>query len=221
MPVIPAWLVRSNLNDPRRIPYLLVWKDARDGEIMEAVRLAHFTACGRGANDYVELKRTDGTATVLRVVWRMLPRNGGRALFLFCPACETPRRHVYGWQWDSVSGWSNRVRTISWRCRSCARLPALPKAATYAEAGAERLPPSFALTDLCRARSCGFPTCWSPSMLQPTSWENPCGWRAAVKGNSLKAVKKIAPHGFYSRVFMRGRQSSSSVFKFALSRADA
>jgi hypothetical protein len=80
MPVIPAWLVQSNLDDPRNIPYLLVWKDARDGEIMEAVRLTDFTACGREANDYVELKRTDGSATVLRIVWRILPRNGGRAL---------------------------------------------------------------------------------------------------------------------------------------------
>jgi hypothetical protein len=52
----------------------------------------------------------------------MLPRNGGRALFLLCPCCETPRRQVYGWEWDSLSGWSNRVRSISWRCRSCARL---------------------------------------------------------------------------------------------------
>jgi hypothetical protein len=124
MPVIPAWLVRSNLNDPRNIPYLLVWKDDRhDGEIMEAVRLRHFIACGREANDYdVELKRTDGSATVLRIVWRGLPRNGGRALFMFCPYCDTPRRHVYGWEWDSVSGWSNSVRSISWRCRSCARM---------------------------------------------------------------------------------------------------
>jgi hypothetical protein len=78
MPVIPAWLVRNNFNDPRNIPYLLVWKDARDGEIMEAVRLGHFIACGKEANDYVELKRTDGSATVLRIVWRILPRNGGR-----------------------------------------------------------------------------------------------------------------------------------------------
>jgi len=86
------------------------------------VRLAHFIACGREANDYVELKRTDESTTTLRIVWRMLPRNRGRGLFLFCPHCETPRRHVYGWEWDSFSGWSNRVRTISWRCRSCARL---------------------------------------------------------------------------------------------------
>jgi hypothetical protein len=42
MAVIPAWIVRSNLNDPRKIPYLLVWKDARDGEIKEAVRLARY-----------------------------------------------------------------------------------------------------------------------------------------------------------------------------------
>jgi hypothetical protein len=37
MPVIPAWVVRSNLNDPRRMPYLLIWKDERDGEIKKAV----------------------------------------------------------------------------------------------------------------------------------------------------------------------------------------
>jgi hypothetical protein len=125
MPVIPAWIVRSNLNDPRRIPYLLVWKDERhDGEIKEAVRLARYVepSNSRVTDNYVELKRTDGSATVLRIVWRMLPRNGGRSLFLLCPYCNTPRRHVFGWEWDSFSGWSNRVRSISWRCGTCARL---------------------------------------------------------------------------------------------------
>ncbi len=124
MPVIPAWLVRSNLDDPRRIPYLLVWKDERDGEIKEAVRLARYVepSNSRVTDNYVELKRSDGSVSVLRIVWRMLPRNGGRALLLVCSYCNTPRRHVYGWEWDSFSGWSNRVRSISWRCRSCARL---------------------------------------------------------------------------------------------------
>src|SRR6266478_9709370 len=125
MPVIPAWIVLSNLNDPRKIPYLLVWKDERYGdEIKEAVRLARYVEPNTShvTDDYVVLKRTDGSATVLRIVWRMLPRNGGRALFLLCPHCNTPRRHVYGWECDSFSGWSNRVRSISWRCRSCARL---------------------------------------------------------------------------------------------------
>jgi hypothetical protein len=119
MPVIPAWLVRANLDDPRRVPYLLVWKDERhDGQIKEAVRLARYER----DDNYVEIKRTNGDATVLRIVWRMLPRNGGCALLLRCTYCNTPRRHVYGWEWDSVSGWSNRVRSVSWQCRSCARL---------------------------------------------------------------------------------------------------
>jgi hypothetical protein len=118
MPVLPAWLVRANLDDPRRIPYLFVWKRESDGKIMEVVRLARY----EGDDNYVDIKRTNGDYTVLRIVWRMLPRNGGRALLLHCFLCNTPRRHVYGWEWDSFSGWSNRVRSISWRCRSCARL---------------------------------------------------------------------------------------------------
>jgi len=119
MPVIPAWIVRSNFSDPRRIQYLLVWKRESDGKIMEVVRL---TCHADGYSGYVQLKRPDASTTVLGIVWRALPRNGGRALFLFCPHCQLPRRFVYGWEWDSFSGWSNRVRNVSWRCRSCARL---------------------------------------------------------------------------------------------------
>ena len=119
MPVIPAWIVRSNFSDPRRIQYLLVWKRESDGKIMEVVRL---TCHADGYSGYVQLKRPDASTTVLGIVWRALPRNGGRALFLFCPHCQLPRRFVYGWEWDSFSGWSNRVRSIGWRCRSCARL---------------------------------------------------------------------------------------------------
>jgi len=91
--------VRANLDDPRRIPYLLVWKDERHGgEVKEAVRLLHYVACGKEASDCVELKRTDESTTVLRIVWRALPSNRGRALFLLCPYCNAPRRHVYGWE---------------------------------------------------------------------------------------------------------------------------
>jgi hypothetical protein len=115
MPVIPAWLVRSNLSDP---------PERHDGEIKEAVRLGRYfdPHDPHATNNHVELKPTDGSVTVLRFAWRAIPRNGGRALLLVCSYCNTPRRHVYGWEWDSFSGWSNRVRRISWRCRSCARL---------------------------------------------------------------------------------------------------
>jgi len=125
MPVIPAWLVRRCLDDPRKIPYLFVWKDeVHDGKIKEAVRVARYVepSNSRVTDNYVELKRADGEATVLRIVWRALPRNGARTLLLNCSYCNIPRRHVYGWEWDSFSGWSSRVRSISWRCRSCARL---------------------------------------------------------------------------------------------------
>lgn len=119
MPVVPAWLVRRNLDDPRKIPYLLIWQRESDGKIMEAVRL---TCHADGYSGYVQLKRTDASVTVLRIVWRALPRDGGSALMLLCFYCNTPRRFVYGWEWDSFSRWSNRVRSVSWQCRSCARL---------------------------------------------------------------------------------------------------
>lgn len=80
---------------------------------MEAVRLARQRPfdCEElnraDSHEYVELKRTNGSISILQIVWQTLPRNGGRALLLRCPYCETPRRHVYGWEWDSWSGWSN------------------------------------------------------------------------------------------------------------------
>ena len=62
MPVIPAWLVRRCLDDPPKIPYLLIWKGERDGGIKEAVRLAD-----GGFFGLVELKRTDESTTVLGI----------------------------------------------------------------------------------------------------------------------------------------------------------
>jgi hypothetical protein len=69
-----------------------VSKDARDGEIEEAVRLARYVepSNSRVTDNYVELKRTDESTTVLRIVRRMLPRNGGRALFLLGDAAHAP-----------------------------------------------------------------------------------------------------------------------------------
>jgi hypothetical protein len=67
----------------------------------------------------VEAHRREHHSSAYRVAHIAQER---RPLLLLCPYCNTPRRHVYGWEWDSFSGWSNRVRSISWRCRSCARL---------------------------------------------------------------------------------------------------
>jgi hypothetical protein len=120
IPVIPAWVVRANFDDPRKIPYLLIWKDeVYGGEIKDAVRLARAVWCG---DECVELKRTDGSTTVLRTVWRTLPRNGGRTLFFHCFECNTRRRYVYGWEWNRFAGRSDAMRRAGWKCRSCAFL---------------------------------------------------------------------------------------------------
>ena len=156
MPVIPAWLVRRCLDDPRKIPYLLVWKDERhDGEIKEAVRLARYLDPhdSRSESNHVELKRTDGSATVLRVVWRMLPRNGGRALFLLCPYCDT--RAV-----TSMAGSGTAFRdgqTESGKSVGAAG-PVL---------GCDTLPrvAIFALQETCHGRTHGFLTFLHPFMM--------------------------------------------------------
>lgn len=99
MPIIDASIVRANLDDPRRIPYLLVWKDERhDDEIMEAVRLARFVGT---FDDHVELKRTNGSTTVLRIIWRTLLRNGGRGAL--------PAKIMRNW-------WRSRTSTILRTC---------------------------------------------------------------------------------------------------------
>ena len=162
MPVIPAWLVRSNLNDPRKIPYLLVWKDERDGEIKEAVRLAHFTACGREGNDYAELKRTDGTITFLRIVWRALPRNGGRALF-----CSVPTARPRAVTSTVGSGTAFRDgRTESGASvgdaglvLGCATLPKVVICVQQVSGGLGDSASCFALTETCHGQGRGFLTC--------------------------------------------------------------
>jgi hypothetical protein len=170
MAVIPAWIVRSNFDDPRKIPYLLVWKDERHGgEIKEAVRLAscHDPHDSSAAHNHVELKRTDGSITVMRIVWRPLLRNRGRALFPLCPYCDTPRRHAYGWEWDSAAGWSNSVRQISWRCRSCARLRYSSEGG-YLRSGSLRWCPELGVINLPRPES------WLPSVFTDLDQAQEC-----------------------------------------------
>jgi hypothetical protein len=87
------------LEDPRKIPYLLVWKSPLNGTVQEAARIApHKEMEGLGGLDWsgtVEIKRHDGTRNFICTVLRLLPRNGGRARLLICPYCQIPRRGLY------------------------------------------------------------------------------------------------------------------------------
>ena len=121
VPLLPAGVVRMVLSDPRKIPYLLVWRSERDGEVKEAVRLARYSEPGPWDwTGWVEFNRTYGTHTLVRTQQRALPRNGGAALLLICPGCREPCRGLYGW----VPGgqYTTSVQRSHWQCRACAEL---------------------------------------------------------------------------------------------------
>ncbi len=113
VPRLPVWAVQWALEDPRSVPYLLLWRWMDAGGIKEALRVSPRSLPLAG----VELKRADGTSQIIETIRRPLPRNGGSSLFLICPCCGVPRRYLYGWQVCS-----QRVVRSSWICRTCAGL---------------------------------------------------------------------------------------------------
>lgn len=124
VPLLPAWAVRWVLDDPRKIPYLLVWTSSRDETVQEAVRVASYSEPpGPFPLDWtgwVEIRRTDHARTLVRTVVRPLPRNGGQTRLLACPMCHTPRRALYGW--EPGGRFTTSVQRSQWQCRRCARL---------------------------------------------------------------------------------------------------
>ena len=121
VPALPAWAVRRVLDDPRKIPYLLLWKSPWDGEIKEAVRVSDL-----GQTPYlpeaqsIEVKRTDGSVVHLRVLKRRLPKNAGHDISLACPHCCSLRRALYAWK--AAGEYTNSAQVSTWQCRSCAGL---------------------------------------------------------------------------------------------------
>jgi hypothetical protein len=135
VPLLPADAVRWVLLDPRRTPYLFLWRSERDGKVKDAVRIAHcddpgpfygtrrdifairaaFYACS-----WVTVKRHDGRCDILQGVWLPLPRNGAKELLLMCYACGNPRRYLYGW--EASGPYTSSVEASHWMCRRCARL---------------------------------------------------------------------------------------------------
>jgi hypothetical protein len=113
IPRLPASVVRCVLDDPRHLRYFLFWRWMDRGETREVLGIRRLPS----SEEWVELKRSDGSLVTIRTVCRRLPRNGGMALLLTCPCCQRPRRYLYGW---SVS--DKRVVRSTWKCRSCAGL---------------------------------------------------------------------------------------------------
>lgn len=120
--MLPAWVVRTVLDDPRDIPYLLVWKSYDDGKIKDAVRINRAVpATQLPEDDSVDVKRSDGTLERIFLRWRNLPRNGGRTLSLRCWRCQKTSRALYGWRVGS-DGRFYVAQRADWMCRVCAEL---------------------------------------------------------------------------------------------------
>ena len=124
VPLLPAGAVARMLDDPRKIPYLLVWKSRSDGTFQEAARITpHSETPHLGGLDWAgafEIERHDGTRNFIRTLLRPLPRNGGRVRLLICPYCQVPRRGLYGW--EPGGRFTNSAQTSPWQCRICAAL---------------------------------------------------------------------------------------------------
>jgi hypothetical protein len=121
VPFLPAWAVAWVLDDPRKIPYLLVWKSRSNGTAREVVRIAACDETNCPDTLYwlagVEIKRHDGTRDFIRTLLRTLPRNRGRVRLLICPYCSIPRRGLYGW--EPGGRFTNSVVRSTWGCRKC------------------------------------------------------------------------------------------------------
>jgi hypothetical protein len=125
VPCLPAGALSWVLDDPRQVPYLMVWRDEDSGRILLASRVTAYT----GMNDQelevdggrlVEIKGTDGRPNWILTIERPLPRNEGKARILVCPRCQRPRRALYPWKLNPAR--PHAVFTSTWQCRSCARL---------------------------------------------------------------------------------------------------
>jgi hypothetical protein len=124
VPCLPAAAVAWVLNDPRQVPYLMVWKNDRwNGEVVLAARVAAYSepaASDTELTGCVEVKRPDGTCNWIWTIERPLPRHGGKARLLICPRCQRPRRALYPWKLNPSK--PRAVFISTWQCRSCAGL---------------------------------------------------------------------------------------------------
>jgi hypothetical protein len=124
VPMLPAQVVAGMLDDPRKIPYLLVWKSRSNGTAREAVRIAACNETNCPDALYwlagVEIKGHDGTCNFISTMLRRLPRNGGSVRLLICPYCSIPRRGLYGW--GPGGRFTNSVVRSTWGCRKCSGL---------------------------------------------------------------------------------------------------
>ena len=121
VPMLPAWVVRRVWDDPRDIPYVLIWRGRRDGMKKEEVRIyRNPTGCNLPGTDSVEIVPIYSSNVEVFIEWRRQP-HGGHSLLLRCSRCEKPSRALYGVKVGD-DGRYYVPRRANWECRQCAGL---------------------------------------------------------------------------------------------------
>lgn len=129
VPCLPARIVTACLTDPRRVPYLLMWRHPHKGVLMEVVRLASaYPEHDRVKTDWAKVKRGDGSKVSIR-----LSKTANKPT-LICNSCQKPHIALYAWE---INERDRNVSRAEWPCRACAGL-------SYASEGrALFIPPVF------------------------------------------------------------------------------
>jgi len=165
VPCLPAGAVAWVLNDPRQVPYLMVWRDDREA-VIEVIRMAAHSEPGTlDWGGWVSIKRADGSRSLVRTIERPMPRNGGKDRLLICPNCQGLRRALYAWRLNPFKQCT--VFISNWQCRSCARLRYASEGGALLYRPRTTIGKSFAQID-------GFVRHPRPNPLYPYVFANPC-----------------------------------------------
>jgi len=114
VPCLPAHIVAKCLSDPRRVPYLLIWRHRYKGVIREVARLASpYPEHDWFGTGWVEVKRGDGSKQSVRVSQRAYKS------MLICNSCQKPHLALYAWETNEGA---RNVSPAEWPCRVCAGL---------------------------------------------------------------------------------------------------
>jgi hypothetical protein len=134
--VLPTWIVRLFLDDPRKAPYLMVWTSRRDGRVTvmsagwSTLRTAWITACRRlrrngtpKASSRIGLRRGSpatpvGVRARSRTGWRNISRSAWRrgalgSMNLLRQWLSVPSRAIPRWRRKYGRPWRDRFERRS------------------------------------------------------------------------------------------------------------
>jgi hypothetical protein len=95
------------LDDPRKIPYLFVWKRPEDSSVREVVLVFAYSEPLRefpvNWTGWAELKPPMEHEISFAPCYDLYHEMGASARLLICPYYKVPRRGLYGWELEDIT----------------------------------------------------------------------------------------------------------------------